>query len=140
MTASADTLVACPYTSADVERAIGLKMNWKSPGRDVRDGMHHRFCTGTGDGNNAYMFITQIWVDPKTAAKRLDAYMRLEVKDAELVAKDPDGARYSANPGSKSYKFAYIRGNVLTLLSISSPPSDKVAGLREGLAKLKRLP
>ncbi|MEW6430269.1 MAG: hypothetical protein AB1730_02070 [Myxococcota bacterium] len=102
--------------------------------------MHHALCRGIGDGNNGYMHVTQTVAPPATAAKRFDAILRTELKGAEPVPGDPDGARWLAKPELKTYTLAYVRGAVLTRLTVLSPDKEFVAGLKDGLLKLKRVP
>jgi len=133
-------LVGCPYSSEEVSAALGMGMKWQPATVMDEAGMKVATCRGIAQGANGYMFITQSAAPAATAAKRFDALMRTELKGAEPVEGDPDGARWWARPDLKSYTLVYVRGTVMTRLNISSPDPDYIGRLREGLLKLRRLP
>lgn len=135
-----NALQGCPYDSATFKAATGLGMKWLKPMTDTFEGITTVTCRGIGDGNDAYAFIVQDWADPKTASKRFAAAMQLKKRDAEVLTGDADSAIYIVNTGSKSYSLIYLRGNVMTRVSVNSPPKESIAGLKEGLKSLRRLP
>jgi hypothetical protein len=135
-----DALKGCPYDSATFKAATGLGMKWLKPMTDTFEGITTVTCRGIGDGNNAYAFIVQEWADAKTASKRFAAALQLQGRGGEVLAGDADKAIYIANAGIKSYSLIYVRGNVMTKVTVSSPPKESIAGLKEGLKSLRRLP
>lgn len=137
---SPDALVVCPLTAAEVQATTGLPYRFSPLPRIEEDGMPYTSCRGTGNGIEGLMVVRQTWADPRTAKARLGALLKVQWKGAELVPGDPDGARWRADTNAQSYVLLYVRGNVLTELIVMSPPKDRVAGLRDGLLKLRRVP
>lgn len=140
---TAEALVPCPFSPAEIEAATGLKFRLRpNPVRlsDI-DGMYHAGCFGMGDGHQAAFIVEQTWADPSTATVRFNAQRRLDRnRGAEPVAGDPDGALWKAKPGDREHVLTYARGNVYTSVSLNGPPPGREDEVRRGLLGLRRLP
>jgi hypothetical protein len=130
----------CPYTSEDIQAALGVGMKWMAPLEDKSDGVRTTTCRGIVQGADGYLTVVRTHWPRDTASKRFSAFLRTEMKDAEAVPGDPDGAHWSARTDLRTYGIAYLRGAVLTRILVASPDKDVVPRLRDGLLKLKRLP
>lgn len=140
--ASGSTISACPFSAAEIESALGIKYRWMPPAETSADGARTLVCRGIGDGNDSYLFINQYVLDPKTPnlKTRLSARLRAELAKSEPVPGDPDGALFQPAGEIASYRLGYVRGHVMTTLTIMSPPKAVSSGLKDRMLKLKRVP
>lgn len=145
-----ERLQRCPFSAADLSTATGLKVELVElpqiagappPMTKPRDGQMFLSCSAVDGAAAANLLITQRWFEPKSAAARIQALRLRDLKAAQPIANDPDGALYLSERNGAKQGLHYVRGgNVLVSISINSIPQNLQAGLRDKLTQLRRQP
>ncbi len=143
-------LQRCPFTPAELSAATGLKVELvplmefagaPKPMTAPEQGRLFLSCNATDGAAPATLLVTQQWFDPKTAAARIQALKARDLKDAQPVPGDPDGALWLTERDGAKQTLYYVRGgNVLVSVGVNGVPPSLQASLRAGLLKLKRVP
>jgi hypothetical protein len=133
------SLVPCPYTPAEIEAALGLKVNageaadMEFPaGRDVG-------CLYQVVGGSTTLAVRQTW-DPtgSTGAQTAAA----KAGRTEVIPGDPDGARWEIGGGDEGeprLALSYTRGKVQTLVLIHGR-SFREPDMQPKVLELRRVP
>jgi hypothetical protein len=142
--ASPTALKTCPLSVEEIKAATGFSFSWMNEfaaEAKPKDGIARTVCAGPDEKGKVQFRINQIWFEPATAATRIQAWRRQNMADAEPVPGVAEGAWWDAGKRLKAhYRLAYVRGNVVTEISLADPPADRVATLRDALLKLRQVP
>jgi hypothetical protein len=132
------SLSPCPFTPAEVESALGVRvedgqaadMSWPG-GRDVG-------CLYAVQGSDTVLSVRQIW-DPANAGSVNQASAR-PAGGLQAIPGDPDGAKWKAGgKDDPSVELLYERGKVRTRVLIHGA-TIRESDMQPRLLRLKRVP
>jgi hypothetical protein len=143
-------LQRCPYTAEELSAATGLKVEMvplmtfagaPKPMTEPVNGEMFLSCSATDGGASASLLVTQRWFEPKTAAARIKALQLRDLKGAQALPGDADGALWLSERDGAKQALHYVRGgNVMVMVSVDGVPKRLVTDLQARLSKLRRVP
>jgi hypothetical protein len=143
-------LQRCPFTAEELSAATGLKVEMvplmsfagaPKPMTEPVNGEMFLSCSATDGGASASLLVSQRWFDPKTAAARIKALQLRDLKAAQALPGDADGALWLSERDGAKQALHYVRGgNVMVMVSVDGVPKRLATDLQARLTKLRRVP
>ena len=143
VTHAQSAVAECPYTAAELSRALGALVKGERPNTTAFAGGKMKICEY---GEYPLSVRVERLVMDKPSAADIASYQTMFAGKNEKIPNDADNAVWQTGQGDlEGVTLHYYRGNIHTQFRVSLPAADiktpaKVAEMRKKVLALRRLP